>query len=56
MALVAAEDIGRTAYGIFLAGPAYIGRTVGLAGRTTRARNWRRCSRRPWVKKSSTGR
>ncbi|WIX79315.1 NmrA/HSCARG family protein [Amycolatopsis carbonis] len=32
MALVASEDIGRTAYGIFLAGPTYIGRTVGLAG------------------------
>jgi uncharacterized protein YbjT (DUF2867 family) len=32
MALVAAEDIGRTAYGIFLAGPRFIGRTVGLAG------------------------
>jgi uncharacterized protein YbjT (DUF2867 family) len=32
MALVAAEDIGRTAYGIFLAGSRYIGRTVGLAG------------------------
>ena len=32
LSLVAAEDIGRTAYGIFLAGPRYIGRTVGLAG------------------------
>ncbi|MDH6118480.1 uncharacterized protein YbjT (DUF2867 family) [Kitasatospora sp. GAS204A] len=32
MALVAAEDIGRTAYGIFRAGPTYISRTVGLAG------------------------
>jgi uncharacterized protein YbjT (DUF2867 family) len=32
MALVASEDIGRTAYGIFLAGAKYIGRTVGLAG------------------------
>ncbi|WP_033342060.1 NmrA/HSCARG family protein [Catenuloplanes japonicus] len=32
MALVAAEDIGRTAYGVFQAGPRYIGRTVGLAG------------------------
>jgi uncharacterized protein YbjT (DUF2867 family) len=32
MALVAAEDIGRTAYGIFLAGPRFINRTVGLAG------------------------
>jgi uncharacterized protein YbjT (DUF2867 family) len=32
MALVAAEDIGRTAYGIFRAGAKYVGRTVGLAG------------------------
>jgi uncharacterized protein YbjT (DUF2867 family) len=32
MALVASEDIGRTAYGILLAGAKYIGRTVGLAG------------------------
>lgn len=32
LALVAAEDIGRTAYGIFGAGERYIGRTVGLAG------------------------
>ena len=30
--LVAAEDIGRTAYGIFGAGERYIGRAVGLAG------------------------
>lgn len=32
MSLVAAEDIGRTAYGIFAAGSRFIGRTVGLAG------------------------
>jgi uncharacterized protein YbjT (DUF2867 family) len=32
MALVASEDIGRTAYGIFRAGPRFVGRTVGLAG------------------------
>ncbi|GAA1618805.1 NmrA/HSCARG family protein [Kribbella sancticallisti] len=32
MALVAAEDIGRTAYGIFQAGARFVGRTVGLAG------------------------
>ncbi|GAA5168497.1 MULTISPECIES: NmrA/HSCARG family protein [Amycolatopsis] len=32
MALVAAEDIGRTALGIFRAGGRFIGRTVGLAG------------------------
>jgi uncharacterized protein YbjT (DUF2867 family) len=32
MALVAAEDIGRTAYGIFKAGGRYISRTVNLAG------------------------
>jgi uncharacterized protein YbjT (DUF2867 family) len=31
-AMVAAEDIGRTAYGIFKAGSRFIGRTVGLAG------------------------
>nr|WP_296066921.1 NmrA/HSCARG family protein [uncultured Actinoplanes sp.] len=31
-AMVASEDIGRTAYGIFQAGPRFIGRTVGLAG------------------------
>lgn len=30
--MVAAEDIGRTAYGIFRAGPRYVGRFVGLAG------------------------
>lgn len=29
---IAAEDIGRCAYGIFKAGDAYIGRTVGIAG------------------------
>ncbi|HEX4225058.1 MAG TPA: NmrA/HSCARG family protein [Pseudonocardiaceae bacterium] len=32
LAMVAAEDIGRTAYGIFKAGARYVGRTVGLAG------------------------
>lgn len=32
MALVAAEDIGRTAYAILKAGNRYIGRTVNLAG------------------------
>jgi uncharacterized protein YbjT (DUF2867 family) len=30
--MVATEDIGRTAYGILLAGPRFIGRAVGLAG------------------------
>jgi hypothetical protein len=30
--MVAVEDIGRTAYGIFLAGSRYVGRTVDLAG------------------------
>jgi len=29
---IAAEDIGRSAYGIFKAGPEYIGKTVGIAG------------------------
>jgi uncharacterized protein YbjT (DUF2867 family) len=29
---MAAEDIGRCAYGIFQAGPEFIGRTVGIAG------------------------
>src|SRR5687768_353248 len=29
---IAAEDIGKCAYGIFKAGDAYIGRTVGIAG------------------------
>jgi hypothetical protein len=29
---MAAEDIGRTAYGIFKAGPQYVGKTVGVAG------------------------
>jgi uncharacterized protein YbjT (DUF2867 family) len=29
---IAAEDIGRCAYGIFKAGPEFIGRTVGIAG------------------------
>ena len=29
---IAAEDIGRSAYGIFKAGPAMIGRTIGIAG------------------------
>jgi len=32
MAGVAAEDIGRVAYGIFKAGNAYVGKTVGVAG------------------------
>jgi len=31
MPSVAAEDIGKTAYGIFKAGPTYIGQTVGVA-------------------------
>jgi uncharacterized protein YbjT (DUF2867 family) len=31
-ALVWSEDIGRTAYGIFRAGPRFVGRTVSLAG------------------------
>jgi uncharacterized protein YbjT (DUF2867 family) len=30
MAGIAAEDIGKVAYGIFKAGPAYIGKTVGI--------------------------
>lgn len=29
---IAAEDIGRSAYGVFKAGPAMIGRTIGIAG------------------------
>lgn len=29
---IAAEDIGRCAYGVFKAGDAYIGRTIGIAG------------------------
>ena len=29
---IAAEDIGRCAYGVFKAGPAFVGRTVGIAG------------------------
>jgi len=29
---IAAEDIGRCAYGIFKAGRAYLGKTVGIAG------------------------
>jgi uncharacterized protein YbjT (DUF2867 family) len=29
---IAAEDIGKVAYGIFKAGPEYIGKTVGIAG------------------------
>jgi uncharacterized protein YbjT (DUF2867 family) len=32
MAQVAAEDIGRTAYGIFRAGASLVGRTVSIAG------------------------
>ena len=32
MAGIAAEDIGRTAYGVFKAGDQYIGKTVGIAG------------------------
>jgi uncharacterized protein YbjT (DUF2867 family) len=32
LAGIAAEDIGRVAYGIFKAGPKYIGKTVGIAG------------------------
>jgi uncharacterized protein YbjT (DUF2867 family) len=32
LAGIAAEDIGRVAYGIFKAGPEYIGQTVGVAG------------------------
>ncbi len=34
MAGIAAEDIGKTAYGIFKAGDKYIGATVGIAGGT----------------------
>ncbi len=29
---IAAEDIGKCAYGVFKAGPMYIGRTIGIAG------------------------
>jgi uncharacterized protein YbjT (DUF2867 family) len=32
LAGIAAEDIGKVAYGIFKAGPQYIGKTVGIAG------------------------
>jgi uncharacterized protein YbjT (DUF2867 family) len=32
LAGIAADDIGRTAYGIFRAGPQYIGKTVGILG------------------------
>jgi uncharacterized protein YbjT (DUF2867 family) len=32
LAGMAAEDIGRCAYGVFKAGPKYIGKTVGIAG------------------------
>jgi uncharacterized protein YbjT (DUF2867 family) len=34
MAGIAAEDIGKTAYGVFKAGDKYIGATVGIAGGT----------------------
>jgi hypothetical protein len=34
MAGIAAEDIGKVAYGIFKAGNEYIGKTVGIAGGT----------------------
>jgi uncharacterized protein YbjT (DUF2867 family) len=34
MAGIAAEDIGKTAYGIFKAGDQYVGATVGIAGGT----------------------
>jgi uncharacterized protein YbjT (DUF2867 family) len=29
---IAAEDIGRCAYGVFKAGPDYVGKTIGIAG------------------------
>ena len=32
LAGIAAEDIGKVAYGIFKAGPQYIGKTVGIVG------------------------
>jgi len=32
LAGIAADDIGRVAYGIFKAGPEYIGKTVGITG------------------------
>ena len=32
LAGIAAEDIGKVAYGIFKAGPQYVGKTVGIAG------------------------
>jgi hypothetical protein len=32
LAGIAAEDIGKVAYGIFKAGPKYIGKTVGITG------------------------
>jgi hypothetical protein len=32
LGLIAAEDIGRSAYGIFAAGERYVGRTVSIAG------------------------
>jgi uncharacterized protein YbjT (DUF2867 family) len=34
LAGIAAEDIGKTAYGIFKAGQEYVGKTVGIAGGT----------------------
>jgi hypothetical protein len=32
LAGIAAEDVGRTAFGIFKAGQEYIGKTIGIAG------------------------
>jgi hypothetical protein len=34
LARIAAEDIGKVAYGLFKAGPQYVGKTVGIVGET----------------------
>ena len=44
MAGVAAEDIGRVAYGIFKAGRKYVGQKVGVAGEQLTGARWRRSS------------
>ena len=45
MAGIAAEDIGKVAYGIFKAGQQYIGKTVGIAGEASPSTRWARSSK-----------
>ncbi|MDR6844571.1 NmrA/HSCARG family protein [Flavobacterium granuli] len=48
---IAAEDIGKCAYGIFKKGKELIGKTVGIAGEKLNGKKWQKNYQKHWTKK-----